>query len=73
MSAKLTIIMLPECQVKDRAVELAKAMKNEDGVTGAVKAFYKHFPGKKTESELEPVPTHSKLHSVRRYFGCLSG
>ena len=31
-------------QVKERAEEIAKAMENEDGVTGAVRAFYKHFP-----------------------------
>ncbi|VFQ78862.1 unnamed protein product [Cuscuta campestris] len=31
-------------KVKERATELAKAMENEDGATGAVKAFYKHFP-----------------------------
>lgn len=31
-------------QVKERAIELAKAMENEDGVTGAVQAFYKHIP-----------------------------
>ncbi|KAI3682623.1 hypothetical protein L1987_82725 [Smallanthus sonchifolius] len=31
-------------KVKERAVELAKAMENEDGVEGAVKAFLKHLP-----------------------------
>lgn len=62
-------------QVKGRAVELAKAMENEDGVTGAVKAFYKHFPGKKSEFEPqhELVHPHSKLLSVRNLFGCFSG
>ncbi|KAK6164268.1 hypothetical protein DH2020_001132 [Rehmannia glutinosa] len=34
-------------KVKERAIELAKAMENEDGVTGAVKAFLKHLPRKK--------------------------
>ncbi|KAI7984577.1 Sterol 3-beta-glucosyltransferase UGT80A2 [Camellia lanceoleosa] len=40
-------------QVKERAVELAKAMENEDGVMGAVKAFFKHLPRKKPEPEIE--------------------
>lgn len=59
-------------QVKERAVELAKAMENEDGVTGAVKAFYKHFPGKKTEPEPDNLhhPRSRSLFSVRRCFGC---
>lgn len=55
-------------QVKERAVELAKAMENEDGVTGAVKAFFKHLPRKNPEPEPEPTP--SKLFSIRRCFGC---
>ncbi|CAN1132168.1 Sterol 3-beta-glucosyltransferase UGT80A2 [Linum perenne] len=38
-------------EVKQRAVEIGKAMENEDGVAGAVSAFYKHFPGKKAEEE----------------------
>ncbi|KAE8664746.1 Sterol 3-beta-glucosyltransferase UGT80A2 [Hibiscus syriacus] len=33
-------------EVKFCAVELAKDMEGEDGVAGAVKAFYEHFPGK---------------------------
>ncbi|GAV70668.1 UDPGT domain-containing protein/Glyco_transf_28 domain-containing protein [Cephalotus follicularis] len=55
-------------KVKDRAVELAKAMENEDGVTGAVKAFLKHLPRKK--SEPEPSPDPSSFFSFRRCFGC---
>ncbi|KAF8388352.1 hypothetical protein HHK36_027018 [Tetracentron sinense] len=55
-------------EVKKRAVELAKAMENEDGVTGAVKAFLKHLPRKKSQSEPEPAP--SGLSSIRRCFGC---
>ncbi|KAJ7559367.1 hypothetical protein O6H91_04G082100 [Diphasiastrum complanatum] len=31
-------------QVKERAIELAKAMEGEDGVVGAVNAFHKHLP-----------------------------
>lgn len=55
-------------QVKERAFELAKAMENEDGVAGAVKAFFKHLPCKKLDPELEPAS--SSLFSVRRCFGC---
>jgi sterol 3beta-glucosyltransferase len=66
----LTKSHLDFLQVKENAVELAKAMENEDGVTGAVKAFYKHFPPKKFEDEPEPLPEHSKLFSVRRCFRC---
>lgn len=55
-------------QVKERAEEIAKAMENEDGVTGAVRAFYKHFPPKKTESESE-ASHHRKIFSVRQCFG----
>ncbi|XP_027185390.1 sterol 3-beta-glucosyltransferase UGT80A2-like [Coffea eugenioides] len=54
--------------VKQRAVELAKAMENEDGVTGAVKAFYKHFPRRKLEAEPEE-PRKSNLFSLRGCFG----
>ncbi|KAL1550342.1 sterol 3beta-glucosyltransferase [Salvia divinorum] len=55
-------------QVKGRAVELAKAMENEDGVTGAVKAFFKHLPRKKLDPNPEPIP--SNIFSIRRCFGC---
>ncbi|XP_059436708.1 sterol 3-beta-glucosyltransferase UGT80A2-like isoform X3 [Corylus avellana] len=57
-------------KVKENAVELAKAMENEDGVRGAVKAFHKHFPPKKFGDEPEPLPKHSKLLSVRECFSC---
>ncbi|KAL3828123.1 hypothetical protein ACJIZ3_016925 [Penstemon smallii] len=56
-------------KVKDRAVELAKAMENEDGVEGAVKAFFKQLP-RKSEPDPDPTPSPSKLFSVRRCFGC---
>ncbi|CAK7349248.1 unnamed protein product [Dovyalis caffra] len=46
-----------EPKVKERAVELAKAMENEDGVTGAVRAFFKHLPRRKPEPEPEPEPS----------------
>nr|XP_023922988.1 sterol 3-beta-glucosyltransferase UGT80A2 isoform X1 [Quercus suber]XP_023922989.1 sterol 3-beta-glucosyltransferase UGT80A2 isoform X2 [Quercus suber] len=55
-------------KVKERAVELAKAMENEDGVTGAVKAFFKHLPFKKPEPEPEPVT--SSFFSLSKCFGC---
>ncbi|KAM1265722.1 hypothetical protein ACFX2J_035372 [Malus domestica] len=55
-------------RVKERAVELAKAMEKEDGVTGAVKAFFKQLPCRKPDSEPEPGP--SSFFSVQRCFGC---
>lgn len=54
--------------MKERAVELAKAMENEDGVTGAVKAFFKHLPLRKPD--LEPEPVSSSFLSIRKCFGC---
>ncbi|XP_022844126.1 sterol 3-beta-glucosyltransferase UGT80A2-like isoform X4 [Olea europaea var. sylvestris] len=55
-------------KVKERAVELAKAMENEDGVAGAAKAFLKHLPCKKLEPE--PEPASSSLFSIIRCFSC---
>ncbi|CAL0324427.1 unnamed protein product [Lupinus luteus] len=55
-------------KVKERATELAKAMENEDGVTGAVKAFFKQLPRKKPEPDSEPAP--SGIFSICRCFGC---
>ncbi|XP_058729336.1 sterol 3-beta-glucosyltransferase UGT80A2-like [Vicia villosa] len=55
-------------KVKDHAIELAKAMENEDGVTGAVKAFFKQLPQKKPETDTEP--SSSKIFSLSRCFGC---
>jgi len=60
--------------VKKRAVEMAKAMEHEDGVTGAVKAFNKHFPRDRLfeahhDSDQLPPP-RSKAFSIRRWFGC---
>ncbi|XP_024030996.1 sterol 3-beta-glucosyltransferase UGT80A2 [Morus notabilis] len=57
-----------EPKVKERAIELAKAMENEDGATGSVKAFYKHFPGKRPDGKPEPTH-HRKPFSVRQCFG----
>ncbi|KAK8555564.1 hypothetical protein V6N13_046092 [Hibiscus sabdariffa] len=56
-------------QVKERAIELAKAMENEDGVSGAVKAFFKHLPRNKPGHEPPPAQP-SILFSIRRCFGC---
>ncbi|XP_009627107.1 sterol 3-beta-glucosyltransferase UGT80A2-like isoform X1 [Nicotiana tomentosiformis] len=56
-------------KVKERAVELAKAMENEDGVTGAVKAFYKHFPRESLEPKPEVSPHPHHFFSLRRCFG----
>lgn len=57
-------------QVKERAVELAKAMENEDGVAGAVQAFHKHFPRQKqillSESK-EKHRSHFSLSSCFRH------
>lgn len=49
-------------------MELAKAMENEDGVAGAVKAFFKHLPHKKPD--LDPEPAASSLFSITKCFGC---
>ncbi|KAL6497693.1 hypothetical protein OROHE_027018 [Orobanche hederae] len=55
--------------VKQRAIELAKAMENEDGVTGAVKAFYKHFSQKGPKLELKKSHHSSRWFSFGRCFG----
>ncbi|KAE7997956.1 hypothetical protein FH972_002542 [Carpinus fangiana] len=57
-----------EPKVKERAVELAKAMENEDGVAGAVKAFLKHLPCRKPEPEPESVSPG--FFSLSKCFGC---
>ncbi|KAK6144908.1 hypothetical protein DH2020_021728 [Rehmannia glutinosa] len=57
-------------KVKERAVELAKAMENEDGVTGAVQAFYKQFSRKSLGPEPEKSHHSSRLFSFKRCFGC---
>ncbi|KAM3359685.1 sterol 3-beta-glucosyltransferase UGT80A2 [Capsicum galapagoense] len=56
-------------KVKERAVELAKAMEHEDGVTGAVKAFYKHFTRESLEPKPEVSPRPHHFFSLRRCFG----
>ncbi|XP_012569104.1 sterol 3-beta-glucosyltransferase UGT80A2-like isoform X2 [Cicer arietinum] len=59
-------------EVKRRAVELANAMKNEDGVVGAVNAFYKHYPRQRPDTETEPkqVALVNRHFSIRGCFGC---
>ncbi|KAH7691854.1 Sterol 3-beta-glucosyltransferase protein [Dioscorea alata] len=56
-------------EVKERAVELAKAIESEDGVTGAVKAFLKHLPPQLPQHPEPPTPKsrrrrHSVFHSL---------
>ncbi|XP_076905344.1 sterol 3-beta-glucosyltransferase UGT80A2-like [Bidens hawaiensis] len=72
-------------KVKERAVELAKAMENEDGVEGAVKAFLKHLPQQMPDTKPSPIktskpppakqsssrpPKHSNSFSITGCFGC---
>lgn len=57
-------------QVKRRAEELARAMEHEDGVTGAVRAFYKHFPRESLEAKPEKPRPSSASFSFRRCFSC---
>ena len=63
-------------QVKERAVELAKAIESEDGVDGAVRSFLKHLPQQRNS---ETMPTeqpstfmHPLLLPVKRGFGIAS-
>ena len=56
-------------QVKSSAETLAKAMKDEDGVAGAVKAFFKHLPSTKQDLQ-ESIPEPSGFLSLRQCFGC---
>ncbi|XP_008789528.1 sterol 3-beta-glucosyltransferase UGT80A2-like [Phoenix dactylifera] len=62
--------MLDE-KVKERAVELAKAMESEDGVTEAVKAFFKHFPSKLPHTPPSPVPSGFFGSCFNPVKGCL--
>ncbi|ANM64067.1 UDP-Glycosyltransferase superfamily protein [Arabidopsis thaliana] len=56
-------------KVKSSAETLAKAMKDEDGVAGAVKAFFKHLPSAK-QNISDPIPEPSGFLSFRKCFGC---
>jgi len=44
-------------------------MKDEDGVAGAVKAFFKHLPSAK-QNISDPIPEPSGFLSFRKCFGC---
>ncbi|KAH0433781.1 hypothetical protein IEQ34_026964 [Dendrobium chrysotoxum] len=55
-----SIKFMMDPQVKQRAVELAKAMESEDGVNGAVRAFFKHFP---RNSPPVPAPQSPSIFS----------
>ncbi|CAN6724992.1 unnamed protein product [Malus baccata var. baccata] len=58
-------------KVKECAVDIAKAMDNEDGVTGAVKAFHRHFPCNKSDDGKpdQSLPARKGLLSIRRCCG----
>ncbi|CAL9092948.1 unnamed protein product [Musa textilis] len=59
-------------KVKENAVQLAKAMETEDGVSGAVTAFLKHLPPK-ISPQVTPEPSSFMdflVAPVRRCFGC---
>ncbi|MCL7036258.1 hypothetical protein MKW94_007981 [Papaver nudicaule] len=44
-------------EVKDRAIELAELLQPEDGVAGAVEAFFKQLSGKKAQPDQSPSPS----------------
>ena len=46
------------------AVANASTMENEDGVSGAVKAFHKHLPKKMPR----PLPSPTKHHPIDSFF-----
>ncbi|KAK7295158.1 hypothetical protein RJT34_18063 [Clitoria ternatea] len=72
----INFMLKPE--VKKGAVELANAMKNEDGVLGAVTAFYKHVSKQNSNTEANSklvtnVPKRKRVPkclSIRGCFGC---
>ncbi|KAG6404699.1 hypothetical protein SASPL_136952 [Salvia splendens] len=57
-------------EVKRQAEELARAMEHEDGVTGAVQAFYKHFPRESLEAKPEKPHPRSRSFPFRCCFSC---
>ncbi|KAL9234889.1 hypothetical protein vseg_009705 [Gypsophila vaccaria] len=65
------IRFMQDPKVKQRAIDLAKKLEDEDGVTGAVNAFYKQFPRKKLEpGSPKPHKPHKSHLSIR---GCFFG
>lgn len=65
------IKFMMDSKVKEKAVELAKAMESEDGVTGAVRAFLRHLPSK-TEEQIPPQSSSflEFLGPVSKCLGC---
>lgn len=60
-------------EVKKRALLLAKDMEKEDGVTGAVNAFHKHYSSNKLEAQQPTILRRkSSKFSVKQCFGCSS-
>ncbi|KAJ1694845.1 hypothetical protein LUZ63_011543 [Rhynchospora breviuscula] len=59
-------------QVKESAVELSEAMKSEDGVNGAVKAFLKHLPPAQSSQPGLPDPSYwdRVRDSLKRLVAC---
>ncbi|KAH9288838.1 hypothetical protein KI387_032955, partial [Taxus chinensis] len=45
-------------KVKENAVAIAKAMEDEDGVSGAVMAFHKHLPKNLPQPSTPPRESH---------------
>jgi sterol 3beta-glucosyltransferase len=58
--------------VKERAVELSEAMKSEDGINGAVRAFLKHLPPALPSQPTLPNPSVMDrfLDSLKRFVAC---
>ncbi|KAI5355904.1 hypothetical protein L3X38_008799 [Prunus dulcis] len=52
-------------QVKERAVEIVKAIDDEDGLIGALNAFHRHFPHRKSEDKPASLPASSGLFCIR--------
>ncbi|KAK1356280.1 UDP-glucuronosyl/UDP-glucosyltransferase [Heracleum sosnowskyi] len=68
LEAAINFMLDPE--VKERALELAKDMEKEDGVTGAVDAFHKHYPSNKLNAQQPTLlPKKSSKFSVKQCFG----
>ncbi|XP_057470981.1 sterol 3-beta-glucosyltransferase UGT80A2-like isoform X1 [Actinidia eriantha] len=67
------IHFMQDPMVKHRAVEMAKALEHEDGATGAVNAFHKHFPRNRlleTYHDSDQSPPRSRALSFMQCFGC---
>lgn len=59
--------------MKENAVELAEAMASEDGVEGAVRAFFKHLPRRDPDPKPSSPPSDffkPCFGSIGRCFGC---